>query len=559
MTILSTTFVYAGLLCYIAGRLRQQQLRPYGWLLIAVAFLGFVPLAAFSKESGVLLVPFLVLVEFFILGFRGPDSVAGKIKLLHGTLAGSFVVGILVLLTNPDLVLDSYSFREFSLVERVLTQFRVLCIYLSQLILPLPGQLGFFHDDIKVSMGVFDPFSTFLSVMIVFGLIVGSFLLRKRMPITAFGILFFFVSHALESTVFGLEIMFEHRNYTGSFGIFLALVPFAAHVTVTPGDRKALAVGSLVIILGFGFLTWQRANIWSTPLSLYQHTYSVHPTSERLNIILANVFAVAGEYGNARTSLAKLNPDIGRELHLRYLECLETGALRDSALDSLAGINEGVVDAHTTSTIDSLIKAAKEKRCIFDQDRFLSVIDHVLTLRTRAVQDRRAILLAKADLLDSMNRVVDSVSTYLEAQELSQVYALPLYRAADVLAKRGMLDDAREMLQRAAEVEQHSQIVRKDLAEIIFFGIAESYAAQGKTDDALDVYAEASRSMPRNPGVPLAAAELLVSVQRMEDAGDALAKIRGLVDPDNSDLDFRIQKIADAIDGNGPASSSDSK
>jgi hypothetical protein len=45
----------------------------------------------------------------------------------------------------------------------------------------------------------------------------------------------------------------------------------------------------------------------------------------------------------------------------------------------------------------------------------------------------------------------------------------------------------------------------------------------------------------------------------MEDAGDALAKVRGLVDPDNSDLDFRIQKIADAIDGNGPASSSDSK
>jgi tetratricopeptide (TPR) repeat protein len=294
-------------------------------------------------------------------------------------------------------------------------------------------------------------------------------------------------------------------------------------------------------------------------LNFYQHSYSVHPTSERLNTILANVFVVAGEYGNARISLGKLNADIGRELHLLYLECLETGRLQDRALDSLAKFNVGVVDTHTTSTIDSLVEATKEGRCKFDQNRLLVVIDNVLTLRIRAVQDRRTILMAKADLLDSMNRVVDAVNTYLEAQGLSQVYAVPLYRAADILARRGMLEDAREMLHRAADVERKSRIVRKDLAEIIYFGIAESYAAQGKTNDALDVYTEASRSMPRNPSVPLSAAELLVSVQRTEDAGIALAEVQSLVDPGNSDLDFRIQKVADALDGIRPTSSSNFK
>jgi tetratricopeptide (TPR) repeat protein len=111
------------------------------------------------------------------------------------------------------------------------------------------------------------------------------------------------------------------------------------------------------------------------------------------------------------------------------------------------------------------------------------------------------------------------------------------------------------MLRRTTEVEQQSRIVRKDLAEIIFFGIAESYAAQGKTDDALEVYAEASRSMPRNPNVPLAAAELLVSIQRAEEAGDALAEARDLLEPGNSDLDFRIKKVADVLVDVGPASS----
>jgi tetratricopeptide (TPR) repeat protein len=552
MTLLSTTFVFAGMLCYVAGRLRQQQLRSSGWVLIAVAFFGCVPLAAFSKESGLLLVLFIMLVEFFVLGFRGPDSVARKIKLLHGTLLGIFVVGVLVLLANLDFVLDGYSFREFSPFERILTQFRVLCVYLSQLLLPLPGKLGFFHDDFSASSGLFEPFSTVLSVLLVLGLIVGAFWARKRMPLTAFGILYFFASHAMESTIVGLELMFEHRNYTGSFGIFLALVPLVA---VPSTGRRALAVGSLLVVLGFGLLTWQRANIWSTPLSMYQHMYAVHPNSPRLNIMLANVYAAAGEYDNARVALAKLGPDVGRALHLQYLDCLETGELRDSAMDALSELSAGVVDEHTTSTIDSLVAATKERRCKVNQDRLLSVIDRVLTLRIRSTHDRREILYAKADLLDSMNRVGDAVDSYLEAQVLSHEHAVPIYRAADVLARRGLLDHAREMLQRAVEIEQQSRIVRKDLAETIYFGIAELYAAQGKADDALEVYAEASHSMPRNPAVPLAAAELLVSVQREEEAGKALAKARDLVEPGNNDLDFRMGRVADALVGIRPASS----
>lgn len=552
MTVLSTTFVFAGMLCYVAGRLQQQQLRASGWVLIAVAYLGCVPLAAFSKESGLLLVLFIMLIEFFVLGFRGPNGVPRRIKLLHGTLVGSIVVGVLVLLANLDFVLDGYSFREFSPFERILTQFRVLCVYLSQLLLPLPWKLGFFHDDFSVSTGVFEPFSTFLSLLLVLGLIVGAILARKRMPLTAFGIFYFFASHVLESTIFGLELMFEHRNYTGSFGIFLALVPLLAVPSI---GRRVLAVGSLLVVLGFGLLTWQRANIWSTPLRMHQHMYAVHPDSPRLNIILANVYATAGEYDNARLALAKLGPDVGRELHLQYLECLETGSLRDSALDALSKFGTGVIDGHTTSTIALLVAATKENRCKFNQDRLLSVIDHVLTLRTRAVQDRRAILFAKADLLDSMNRVVDAVNSYLEAQDLSQVYAVPLYRAADVLARRGLLDDAREMLHRAAEVEQQSRIVRKDLAETVYLGIAELYAAQSETDEALEVYAEASQSMPRNPAVPLAEAELLVAVQREEEAGKALARARDLAGSGNGDLDYRIGRVADAIVGNHPASS----
>ena len=45
--------------------------------------------------------------------------------------------------------------------------------------------------------------------------------LRRRAPLIALGIAFFFAAHLMESTIFPLEIMFEHRNYLASYGVFL--------------------------------------------------------------------------------------------------------------------------------------------------------------------------------------------------------------------------------------------------------------------------------------------------------------------------------------------------
>ena len=57
--------------------------------------------------------------------------------------------------------------------------------------------------------------------MLVVALVTSSFVLRRKLPLFAFGILFFFASHVVESSVLGLELMFEHRNYTGTFGMRL--------------------------------------------------------------------------------------------------------------------------------------------------------------------------------------------------------------------------------------------------------------------------------------------------------------------------------------------------
>src|SRR5690606_21983218 len=46
--------------------------------------------------------------------------------------------------------------------------------------------------------------------------------ISRRLPLAAFGLLFFYLMHAFESTVFPLEPYFEHRNYLPSAGLVLA-------------------------------------------------------------------------------------------------------------------------------------------------------------------------------------------------------------------------------------------------------------------------------------------------------------------------------------------------
>ncbi|MCZ7654258.1 MAG: hypothetical protein M5R42_08160 [Rhodocyclaceae bacterium] len=115
-----------------------------------------------------------------------------------------------------------YALRDFSAVERMLTEGRVLWFYLGLILFPRLEALGLYHDDIAVSTGLIAPWTTLLALVGLFGLIWLAWRLRLRMPLTAFGLAWFLIGHGLESTFLPLEIAHEHRNYVPLFGILLA-------------------------------------------------------------------------------------------------------------------------------------------------------------------------------------------------------------------------------------------------------------------------------------------------------------------------------------------------
>jgi hypothetical protein len=95
----------------------------------------------------------------------------------------------------------------------------------------------------------------------------------------------FLCGHAMESTVLGLEMIYEHRNYLPSFGpifgLSYAALAFAEHVRID----KRLAYGAFgLVVLTLGFITHSRATSWSTTRVLLESLINHHPESARAHL-----------------------------------------------------------------------------------------------------------------------------------------------------------------------------------------------------------------------------------------------------------------------------------
>ena len=546
MTELSTLFVLAGLVSYVKGRLVQEESAGRGWLFIGVGFCVFYPLGVLSKENALLFPVYCSLIEIFVFQFRGSAPLQRHVKMLHGVLLAGYVsVAAYILANFSRVVLEAYAIREFTLYERVLTQFRVLLSYLDQLLLPAQSKMGFFHDDTPISTGLLDPVTTLLCALALLALLLSSYLVRKKLPLYSFGILFFFVSHVLESSIFALEMKFEHRNYLGSFGILIAVL---AVIPLVIRNRTGLLVAVLIGLSGFSFMTWQRSLTWSTPASAYEFMYYAHPESGRLNLIFSNIYAASGEFVRARESLAKVGSGMGPKVHSLFLDCIQHQKVDEEAMSKIAQQRDVVVGSHSTSSAQSLVRESINGRCDVLKESLIALLDHLLALPIRSPVDEQSLLFTKASFLESINQIDEAIEILLAAQQLSDSDAMPLYLAARTLIDSGRSEEARVMLTRATDLEENSRIQRKDLAQVAYLDIGRNYLSQDQTQEALATYAEAISAMPGQAKFYIASAELMLELQRYDAVEKLLERIRGLELEDIAEYDYTIRRITRTLE-----------
>lgn len=283
---------------YFKGREIVNSKPMWGYAVMTLSIgLGAI-LATFSKENGALL-PLLILV----IEFCNPDKNNKPLWQWRAVCLWLPSLAIAVMLLRYiDFSSNPWPTRNFNQIERLLTEGRVVVDYLVQLFIPRIEGYGLFQDGYLISKGWLSPVSTLFSILFLLGLAITAFIVRNKYPLIALAILFFFASHLMESTVLGLELYFEHRNYVAA--IFLFLPVAAGFSALSKKIRPTIVVLISILILGMlAILTWQRAVLWSNTDKLQIYWAQNSPDSPRAQGKYADLLMNAGQYKQANQVL----------------------------------------------------------------------------------------------------------------------------------------------------------------------------------------------------------------------------------------------------------------
>jgi hypothetical protein len=282
MTSMAAMFMLLAMIIYIYARAaldrKESKKSILGFIIVVSSGIAGV----LCKETGLLLPIYILLIEYTL--FKDTSAWAycrqmGRNKKLL-LLAISIGACLALLIYTIHYALPGYQHRDFSMFERVLTEARILIFYIAQIVIPRLSTFGLYHDDIPISKSLITPWTTLPSIIVVFALLFLALRYRHKYPLLTFSILWFFISHTLESTVFALEIIHEHRNYLASIGPIL-IFTYAVFILASKIKKIKLSILLAIIVFVFSATTTARSMQWESLKSLLEAETFYHPQSPR--------------------------------------------------------------------------------------------------------------------------------------------------------------------------------------------------------------------------------------------------------------------------------------
>ncbi|HIJ85463.1 MAG: hypothetical protein HW380_3428 [Magnetococcales bacterium] len=314
MTLLAATFIFAGMWLYLHGREKWLENHhsdgyprvPLLWCTMGVAGCGL--LSVLAKENGALLPLLLLVLESTLLAGSSPVPVTFR-RFRVVLLTGPLLLLTVYFIWHAREWLDGYGDRPFTMGERLLSQFRVVMVYLRQIFLPDWQAFGLDPFEFSISRGWLQPVSTLLAAMVLVLSVVLAIRFAKRFPIAAFSLLWFFAAHLLESTFLPLELYFEHRNYVPMAGLVIAPATLLVWGVENTSDSLwrwpvGLIAGGVVTFLAL--LTYEETRLWGQPVIQSQLMAARNPTSMRSQESLAHALILAGRGDEALVVLDRM-------------------------------------------------------------------------------------------------------------------------------------------------------------------------------------------------------------------------------------------------------------
>jgi tetratricopeptide (TPR) repeat protein len=286
-------------------------------LFYAASGLCFI-LSLGSKENSITLPLSLLLYELMVIRRALSWSwLRRHIWSVLGILLVTIGIGLVLMLLfeKGDLafIIKGYDQRPFTLVERLLTEPRIVLFYITLLLYPMPARLCITHD-ILLSHSILDPPSTLFAILILLGLTVAAILCAKRWPLVSYCVIFFLLNHILESSVLPLELIFEHRNYIPSMLFFLPISLCLVSALSSKAFKKSVrfSIGALIVILiaGQSHAAYIRNFAWKTEETLWLDCIGKYPELWRPHLNLGKYYSSIGRPDKA---IRQFNIGLGKK------------------------------------------------------------------------------------------------------------------------------------------------------------------------------------------------------------------------------------------------------
>ena len=303
---MAAMFYILSLLLYVNARRSNSKMKKLA-LFSGCIISGALSLG--SKEIAATLPFFIFLYEWYFFQSLNSKWLKRNSVYLICLLSASILVLFFYLGGHPiERILSSYKHRDFTLYQRVLTEFRVVMYYISLIIFPHPTRLNLLHD-FTLSNSFIDPPTTLLSIIAILGAVAAAIWLAKRERLLSFCILWFIGNLVIESSVINLEIIFEHRLYLASMFVVLMFVTLVYRFF---RSEKMGGILLLAVAITFSVWTYQRNIVWSNDLILWKDCIKKSPDKPRqhynLGVVLARKGDLDGAIEHYRTAL-KFKPD----------------------------------------------------------------------------------------------------------------------------------------------------------------------------------------------------------------------------------------------------------
>ena len=264
ITSMAALFYMLCLVLYIKARLHYE-LGGLRHVPLYVCSITAALMAMFSKEISATIPFCIVAIEYF---FFSPSikKIYRRLSYLWPMLLTIAVVPVTYILTRAGTI-ERVGLAETDTISRLdylLTQFNVISTYIRLLFLPVRQSVDY---DYPIAQHFFEP-ATFASFLLLISLFIMALALFKRYRTISFGIVWFFLTLSIESSVIPIrDVIFEHRLYLPSVGVFLSAVVFIFHLL---RHRKKILFALFSLIISLSLLaTINRNIIWKRQVLLW--------------------------------------------------------------------------------------------------------------------------------------------------------------------------------------------------------------------------------------------------------------------------------------------------